>query len=415
MRNLVHVCAYLAVFGTVLLLPARVGLAPPTGFLPTAAIAAEEPAEPAPKGYYPITITGAIGRDFTAPQMEAHLKEAKRLNPAVVLLVIDSGGGRIDHAEKIVDLIIEHKDLTFVAYVHKALSAAATITLACEKIFVTESATIGGAVSYSLDEKGNVEELPADVAEKFQSIWRATCRKAAEHGGHPSLIAEAMVDPAFALTMTGTGEKAELERNGQGKVLKAKGRILTLTAREAVSCGLAAGLVQDVGAIGQQLAVSNWQAVGGQEQAEAAAFDVPAVLGPEAFATPSTLYSFLHRKIVSLGLMDEQTEIQQNKAMREWEKWFGKQPLSGVPTGQKLEEWEKWFSKQSFSGPPVKWNMTLVEASEALRLEPRTAYHHEGKPDWWLPSLSDAEYPESDYYNVFRIKLAFRRFSGYCR
>ncbi|MEA3367180.1 MAG: hypothetical protein U9R68_03590, partial [Planctomycetota bacterium] len=94
--------------------------------------------------------------------MEARLKEAERLKPAVVLLVIDSGGGDIDHAEKIVDLIIEHKDLTFVAYVQKALSAAATITLACEKIFVTETATIGGAVSYSLDEKGNVEELPAD-------------------------------------------------------------------------------------------------------------------------------------------------------------------------------------------------------------------------------------------------------------
>jgi hypothetical protein len=260
----------------------------------------------------------------------------------VVLLVIDSGGGRIDHAEKIVDLIIEYKDLTFIAYVQKALSAAATITLACEKIFVTEAATIGGAVSYSLDEKGKVEALPAEVAEKFQSIWRAVCRKAAQHGGHPSLIAEAMVDPAFALTMRGTGEGAELERNGEGKVLKAKGRILTLTAREAVSCELAVGLVQDVGAIGQQLAVADWQAIGGQERAEAAAFDVPDVLGPEAFATPSALYSFLYRKVVSLGLTSEQTEIQQNKALRDW---------------------KKWFDEQRLSGHSVKWGMRLRDAS----------------------------------------------------
>ena len=282
--------------------------------------------------------------------MEAHLKEAERLKPAVVLLEIDSGGGYIDHAEKVVDLIIEHKDLTFVAYVRKALSAAATITLACEKIFVTESATVGGAVSYSVDEKGMPRSLPADVAEKFQSVWRAVCRKAAQHGRHPSLIAEAMVDPAFALTMRREGEQVELERNGQGKVLKAKGRILTLTAREAVSCGLAESLVDDVEAIGKRLALADWEAVGRQAQAETAAVEVPARLGPKAFARPGILYAVLHRKVVSLGLTDEQTEVQRTQA---------------------LDEWDKWFGAQRLAGQRVKWSMTLLEASEGqMRLMP---------------------------------------------
>jgi len=62
--------------------------------------------------------------------METHLKQAERLKPAVVLLVIASGGGLIDHAEQIVDLIIEHEGLAFVAHVQQALSAAAAITLA---------------------------------------------------------------------------------------------------------------------------------------------------------------------------------------------------------------------------------------------------------------------------------------------
>jgi len=343
MRTFARVCAFSVVLSLVLLLPARLGLAPPTGLLSSAAFAAEEPAEAAPKGYYPITITGAIGRDFTAAQMETHLKEAERLKPAVVLLVIDSGGGRIDHAEEMVDLIIEHEDLTFIAYVQKALSAAATITLACEKVFVTETATIGGAVSYSLDEKGKVEVLPAEVAEKFQSIWRAVCRKAAQHGRHPSLIAEAMVDPGFALTMRGVGEQVELERDGQGKVLKAKGRILTLTAREAVSCGLSAGLVHDVNAIGQELAIAGWKAIGGQERLQAETVEAPAVLGPKAFITPSSLYSTLYRKVASLGLTDEQTEMQRVRA---------------------LEEWQKWFSAQDFSAHRVDWTVTLLEASE---------------------------------------------------
>jgi len=148
--------------------------------------------------------------------------------------------------------------------------------------------------------------------------------------------------------------KAVFERDGQGKVLKAKDRILTLTGREAVSCGLAVGLVQGVETIGQHLAVSDWQAIGGQEQAEAAAFDVPAVLGPKAFATPDTLYSLLNRKFASLGLTEEQTEIYIDKA---------------------VEEWKKWFAAQRFSGKQVTWSLTLLEASENwIRLVPDVEY-----------------------------------------
>ena len=346
MRTFVRVSAFVVALN-IGLLSLLVGLLPP-------AMAAEKLAKSEHKGYYRIAVRGAIGRHFTAQQMEAHLKEAERLKPAVVLLEIDSGGGRIDHAEKIVDLIIKHKDLTFVAYVRKALSAAATITLACEKIFVTESATIGGAVSYSVDGKGRARSLPADVAEKFQSIWRAVCRKAAQHGGHPSLIAEAMVDPAFALTMRREGEQVKLERDGRGKVLKAKGRILTLTAREAVSCGLAESLVQDVQAIGQRLALADWEGIGRQEQTEAAAFEVPARLGPKAFARPGILYAVLYRKVVSLGLTDEQTEVQRTKALQEWEKWFGAQNLSGQR---------------------VKWSMILLDASESqMRFVPQVVH-----------------------------------------
>jgi len=133
---------------------------------------AEDAARNQAQTYYVIPIKGAIGRHFTAGRMEACLKEAERLKPTVIVLELDTGGGDIYDAERIVDLIIAHKDLRFVAFVRKALSAGATITLACEEIFVTECAVIGGAVSYSVGKDGIPLRLPADVAEKLQSCSR---------------------------------------------------------------------------------------------------------------------------------------------------------------------------------------------------------------------------------------------------
>jgi membrane-bound ClpP family serine protease len=126
-------------------------------------------APPEAPTYLLVSVKGTIGRDFTAATMKAYLDSAEGLKPAVVL-EMDTGGGDIHDAEEIIDLMISHKGLRFVALVRRSLSAGAAITLACKEIYVTETATIGGAVSYSLGRDGLPAQMPADVAEKFQSI-----------------------------------------------------------------------------------------------------------------------------------------------------------------------------------------------------------------------------------------------------
>lgn len=70
----------------------------------------------------------------------------------------------------------------------------------------------------------------------------------------------------------------------------------------------------------------------------------------EACATPDSLYEMLYRKVVSLGLTDELTQIQEKKA---------------------LEDWTAWFNTQRLAGRRVQWTTTLIEASEGqLRLVP---------------------------------------------
>ncbi len=215
-----------------------------------------------------VEVKGTIGGSFSAARMKAVLSEARREKPTAVVLYLDTPGGLVAEAEEIVDLIIEHKDLHFIALVRKALSAGVPITLACKEIYVTETATIGAAVSYFSGAGGRPVDLPPDVAEKHQSAWRAVCRKAADHGGHSSLLAEGMVARDFAITMRRVKDQVILERNGKGELLKAAGRILTLTAKEAVACGLARGVVSDVRGLGAKLGKPEWKAMRSVEDSE---------------------------------------------------------------------------------------------------------------------------------------------------
>ena len=288
----------------------------------------DQPAAGKKKGtYFHIRIEGGIGRDFTAHRMESLLKQATEAKPDVVLLDINTPGGTIDDAEKIIDLIIRHKDLRFVAFVRKALSAGAAIALACPEIYMSDTATIGAATSYSVSSEGRIVELPADIEEKMQSVWRAACRKAAEHGRHSSLIAEAMADRDFKLTMRKENGKVVLERDGQGKTLAAKGRLLTLTGKEAVDCQLAKGLVTDLDGLRTSL---NMQPCGAaiQQQNEAKPF-----------------YDELGEMMKQFHLGPEYkslTGLQKQDAREKVGKWFG--------------ERKKFLCKR------VYWTITLIEA-----------------------------------------------------
>jgi len=206
-----------------------------------------------------VKVQGTIGEDFTAAKMKAAISEARTAKAAALVLSMDTPGGSVTEAEAIVNLIIENKDLRFIALVNKALSAGAAITLACKEIYVMETATIGAAVSYIPDKRGLPTNLPADVAEKFQSAWRAVCRKAADHGGHSSLLAEGMADPGFAITKRTENGKVILERDGKGELVKASGRILTLTAKEAVAWELAKVVVPDVAVLKTKLGLFEYK------------------------------------------------------------------------------------------------------------------------------------------------------------
>lgn len=170
---------------------------------------------------YRLPITGVIDLGL-APYVRRVLAEAEAAGASAVVLDINTPGGRVDAAWEIVDAIQESAVPVY-AYVDRALSAGAMIALAAERIYVKPGATLGAATPV----EGTGEKAP----EKVVSALRSEFRSLAEAQGLDPRVAEAMVD-----------EEIEIE----GVV--ERGKLLTLTAEEALELGYAQG---EFGAFGE--------------------------------------------------------------------------------------------------------------------------------------------------------------------
>jgi len=175
------------------------------------------------KIYYTLlkgTINNRLADDF-----EGVLKEAEEVDAKVLILEIDTFGGRLDAAVRIKDKLVDTKINTISFVNKKAISAGALISLATKHIVMAPGSTIGAATPVKLT---YWDEKPA--SEKVISYFRKEMKSTAEVGNHPGDIAAAMVDPD--LQIAGVVEK---------------GKLLTLTTKEAIHLKVAEFEVKDLG------------------------------------------------------------------------------------------------------------------------------------------------------------------------
>ncbi|HET8622237.1 MAG TPA: ATP-dependent Clp protease proteolytic subunit, partial [Gemmatimonadales bacterium] len=93
---------------------------------------------------YRIPITGTIENGL-APYVARALREAREAGAAAAVLDIDTPGGRVDAAQRIVDAV-RGADVPVYAFVNpRALSAGALIALAADSIFMRPGAILGAA------------------------------------------------------------------------------------------------------------------------------------------------------------------------------------------------------------------------------------------------------------------------------
>lgn len=164
---------------------------------------------------YRIPINGTIENGL-APYVARSLSEAEAAGARLVVLDIDTPGGRIDAAERIVDAV-RRSPVQVVAYINpRAWSAGAMVALAADQIWVAPGGALGAATP--------VDGSGTKASEKMVSAMRAEFRSLAEAAGRNPAIAEAMVDEALGV-----------------EGLATPGQLLSLTSNQALEVGFAEG------------------------------------------------------------------------------------------------------------------------------------------------------------------------------
>lgn len=177
---------------------------------------------------YQIDIDKEIG-STTWRYLRTGLHQARQQGARAVILRLNTYGGTVVYADSMRTAIL-NAPLPVYAFVdNNAASAGALIAIACDSIYMRSSASMGAATV--------VNETGAAMPDKYQSYMRATMRATAEAHGKDStghwrrnpLIAEAMVDERIVVPH-----------------LCDSGKVLTLTASEAMAQGYCEGTAESV-------------------------------------------------------------------------------------------------------------------------------------------------------------------------
>ncbi|WP_280748363.1 NfeD family protein [Parabacteroides sp. PF5-9] len=164
------------------------------------------------------------------------LKEANQLGADAILIHMNTYGGLLEAADSMRTAILYSPIPVYVFIDNNAASAGALISIACKKIFMRKGANIGAATV--------VNQTGSELPDKYQSYMRSMIRSTAEAQGKDTtvtagdtlitwkrdpLIAEAMVDDRTVIPN-----------------LIDSGKVLTLTAEEAIYWGYCDGIAESV-------------------------------------------------------------------------------------------------------------------------------------------------------------------------
>ena len=145
------------------------------------------------------------------------MNEAKDFDADILLVDLDTYGGRVDIADSIRTRFLRSDIPVYILVNNNAASAGALISIACDSIYMMPGSTIGAATV--------VDQSGQPVPDKYQSYMRQKMRATAEETNRNPDIAEAMVDP---------------DKYVEG--ISDSGKVLTFTTQDAIKYGFCDGV-----------------------------------------------------------------------------------------------------------------------------------------------------------------------------
>ena len=165
---------------------------------------------------YVVPITGPISKPNKYILRRA-LKDAIENKVDMVILDMDTPGGRVDFTIEMMEMLAKFDGITATYVNDDAISAGSFIAAATQEIYFAPQGKIGASAVI----QGGGEDVPETARLKIESYLRANIRVMTEDYPFRSDVIRAMLDADFELKI---GED----------VIKAAGELLTLTASEAM-------------------------------------------------------------------------------------------------------------------------------------------------------------------------------------
>lgn len=201
-----------------------------------------------------ITLDDQISLHIEAQALKEAISKSADEGPLFILIEISTPGGQLDRIQQICGQISKTKHCQVTAFItggrHRgALSGGAAVAFACDKIFMADNAVIGAAslIAKSASGPKEIKEvIGEELGEKLISSWRTHLASMAEQHGRPGILAMAMADRDIEVIEISEANKKlfidPANKNPQQDfvhVWSKKGTLLTLTAQNAVKCGIA--------------------------------------------------------------------------------------------------------------------------------------------------------------------------------
>lgn len=202
--------------------------------------------------YLEVPLRGTFGEDIYPKGVGEALLWAQENGVTDVLFRIESPGGAVWSAERIVELMNEYRgSLKFHALIERSISASIWPSFACDTIAMAPRSGFGGAVAFRID----ADTGSAEVDLKMNSIRMAELVSQAEENGHSGHVVRAMMISDQALYAVLPEGEREWELRGSAPPparrfddvvpLDTPESILTLTAIQAETYGIAPRLESD--------------------------------------------------------------------------------------------------------------------------------------------------------------------------
>ncbi len=144
------------------------------------------------------------------------VKEAMDAEADVLIVHMDTFGGRVDVTEEIMNILGRFPGETITFIDSKAMSAGSFISAATQRIYMSPDALIGAAAPVT----AGGSDLNETMNDKILSMIQAMIRTQAQKNGHNPEVLEAMINKNKELIL-------------DGETLCEKGELLSLTALEA--------------------------------------------------------------------------------------------------------------------------------------------------------------------------------------